>query len=273
MSLNHRKLMNVAAEAAEAGAGALSPFLDRERALAVEEKALHDFVTDADRASERAVIRYISERFPKHRLMCEEGTKDSFHGSTPTWIIDPLDGTTNFIHRFGVFSISVACAVEGEVLAGAVYDPSRRELFAAARGHGAFLNGERIHISGRSGLRGSLIATGFPFRRLERLDPYLASFRAIFKEVAGIRRAGSAAIDLACVACGRFDGFWEEGLSPWDMAAGTLLIEEAGGCVSDFRGGDHYLDTGAVIAGSTETHAAIRERIEPHQGDGCGTTG
>ncbi len=261
-------LQETAVRAARAGAAALRPFLPAGASLEVNRKSEHDFVTAADLASERAITAQILHEHSDHRVLAEEERRAELNGPGVVWIVDPLDGTTNFIHGFPVFAVSVACAAEGRVLAGAVLDPTREELFAAARGRGAMLNGAPIHVSPRRRLAEGLIGTGFPFRRLHRTEEYLNSFRAVLADTAGIRRAGSAALDLAAVAAGRFDGFWEEGLGPWDMAAGALLIEEAGGVVTDFQGGDRYLETGAIVAGAPGVQQELRARIEPHLGPG-----
>lgn len=264
-----RHELRLAAEAAaRAGAAALAPWRERDRTLEVAEKGAHDFVTAADHAAQHAIEQALRARYPGHRFLGEEGEQIALDLPEPTWIVDPLDGTTNFIHGYPVFGVSVACAIGGEVVAGAVLDVSRDELFSAARGAGATLGGTPIRVSDRNGLGGCLIATGFPFRRLPRLEHYLATFRSVLPKVAGIRRAGSAALDLAQVACGRFDGFWEEGLGPWDIAAGALLIDEAGGVVTDFVGGRRFLESGAIVAGGPGVHEVLRELVEAGQGDG-----
>jgi myo-inositol-1(or 4)-monophosphatase len=169
-----------------------------------------------------------------------------------------------------MYAVSVACTLEGHAVVGAVIDPVRNELFEASRGGGALCSGRPLRVSGRAGLQGALIATGFPFRRRHRTDAFLASFRSVFSQVADVRRAGAAAIDLAAVAAGRLDGFWEEGLGPWDIAAGGLLIEEAGGVVTDFEGGSDHLRTGAVVAAGPGIHGPLRELVSRHQGSGTG---
>ena len=261
-----RPLLDTAVRAARAGAAALAPFRAGTRSLDVSQKSLHDFVTAADVASERAVTGVIRAAHPDHRILAEEESKADLRAPGAVWIVDPLDGTTNFIHGFPVFAVSVGCAVDGRVVAGAVYDPSRDELFSGARGHGATLNGTPLRVSGREVFTDALIGTGFPFRKLDRVEQYMGAFRAVMAETAGIRRAGSAALDLAAVAAGRFDGFWEEGLGPWDVAAGSLLIEEAGGIVTDFAGGDTFVATGNVVAGAAAVHARLREIVMQHMG-------
>jgi len=250
-------LLRTAERAARAGAAALAPHFAARDRLVIEEKAHHDFVSEADRASERAIAAAIRGEYPGHAILAEEEECAALDTPGPLWIVDPLDGTTNFLHGFPFYAVSVACAVGGVVQAGVVLDPSRDELFAAARGRGATLDGRPIAVSLQPGLRRALVGTGFPFRRLDRLDLYLAAFRAVVIETAGVRRAGSAAIDLASVACGRLDGFWEEGLGPWDVAAGALLIEEAGGVVTDFRGGRDVLARGDIVCGPAEVQAEL----------------
>ncbi len=261
-------MLGTARRAAEAGARAIAPFIGAVERLDVTEKGVNDFVTQADQLSEQAIAEVIRRERPGDLVLAEESLRAELDRAEPLWIIDPLDGTTNFIHGFPVFSVSVACAVGGLVVAGVVIDPTRGEVFEATRGGGAAMNGRALRVTSRAGLKGALIATGFPFRRHHRLEPFLDTFRAVFAESAGIRRAGSAALDLAYVAAGRLDGFWEEGLGPWDMAAAELMIEEAGGVVSDFLGGGRFLQTGAIVAGTPGVHRELRPAVERCQGDG-----
>lgn len=219
-------------------------------------KESSDFVTRVDRESEQVIVATIREKYPEHDILAEESFRDKNSGGY-RWIIDPLDGTTNFIHGYPVFAVSIALQAGDEVILGLVYDPLRGEVFTAEKQRGAFLNGRPVRISGVASLQESLIATGFPFRRKQLIEPYLELFKRIFHQVSDIRRAGSAALDLAHVACGRCDGFFEIGLSPWDVAAGSLLIREAGGIITDFAGGGTYIDTGNVVAGIPRVHSAI----------------
>jgi len=231
----------------------------RERApLVVEEKGLHDFVTEVDREAEAAVLGYIAAHFPQHPVMSEEASPE-LPPSGYRWVVDPLDGTTNFIHGVTPFSVSVAVEDERGLLAAAIHDPIHAETFHAFRGGGARLNGDPLRCSDPASADHALIATGFPFRELSRLDRYLRAFEACVRSTAGIRRAGSAAIDLAYTACGRYDAFWEIGLSRWDVAAGALIVLEAGGVVTDPLGGDRYLDTGDIVAAGPEMHTRILE--------------
>jgi myo-inositol-1(or 4)-monophosphatase len=214
----------------------------------VAAKGRSDFVTEVDRAAETAIVDLLLKAYPDHAVLAEEsGT----HGESEyTWIIDPLDGTTNFIHGFPQYAVSIALRHREHITQAVIYDPTRNELFTASRGRGAFMNDRRMRVSRRTKLAECLIGTGFPFRSFEHLDEYVNMFRRVTEHTAGIRRPGAAALDLAYVAAGRLDGFWEIGLSPWDMAAGSLLILEAGGLVSDFSGGADYLAQGRIVCGA-----------------------
>jgi myo-inositol-1(or 4)-monophosphatase len=214
----------------------------------VASKGPSDFVTEVDRAAEQAIVDILLKAYPDHAILAEESGASG--DSEYTWIIDPLDGTTNFIHGFPQYAVSIALRHREHVTQAVVFDPTRNELFTASRGRGAFLNERRLRVSRRTKLSECLIGTGFPFRSLEHLDEYLRMFRTVAEQTAGIRRPGAAALDLAYVAAGRLDGFWEIGLSPWDMAAGSLLILEAGGLVSDFKGDAAYLDEGRIVCGA-----------------------
>lgn len=226
----------------------------------IDLKQASDYVTSVDRKSEEIILRTIKAKFPDHLVLAEESTKDSDTGQY-RWIIDPLDGTTNFIHQYPVFSVSIALEYKGAVILGVVYDPLRDELFTAETGKGAFLNGISFEVSSLTNLEGSLIATGFPFRKKEIIDDYLRLFKNIFYKVSDIRRAGSAAIDLAHVACGRCDGFFEIGLGPWDVAAGSLIIQEASGTVTDFSGGSDFMQTGNIIAAAPGIHGKLLREV------------
>ena len=229
----------------------------------IAEKVLNDFVTTADRGSEQAIVGRIRETFPRDNFLAEEGgTAGSGSGGDPearTWIIDPLDGTSNFIAGFPFWCVSIGAREGSRMTAGVIWDPLRGELYAGERGSGAFHNGERMRVTARAGLRGAFLGTGFPFRSRDRIDAYLALFRAVFLEARAIRRAGSAALDLAMVASGVFDGFFEFRLSIWDIAAGALLIEEAGGELTDFDGGQRHWERGNVVGGNAAVAQAIRE--------------
>lgn len=233
--------------------------------LKVQTKQPNEFVTEVDRASEAAIIEVIRDAYPEHAILAEES--GSLGESAHQWIIDPLDGTTNFIHGFPQYAISIAYAHEGVVQHGVVFDPNRNELFTASRGAGAFLNDRRIRTSKRIRLADALVGTGFPYRVFEHADAYLAIFRDLTEKTAGLRRPGAASLDLAYVACGRFDGFFELGLAPWDFAAAALMVQEAGGLVSDFAGETDYFNTGNIVAGPPKIFAQLMQVIAAHKGD------
>ncbi|MBI2995063.1 MAG: inositol-1-monophosphatase [Gammaproteobacteria bacterium] len=222
--------------------------LEQVQSIPIDSKGRNDFVTEVDRQAEAVIIEIIRRTYPGHGFLAEESGLHS--GDEHQWIIDPLDGTTNFLHGFPQFAVSIALRIKGRIEDALVYDPLRQELFTASRGRGATLNERRIRVSRQRSLDGALLGTGFPFRSLDHLEEYLAMFRALFPVAAGIRRAGAASLDLAYVACGRLDGFWEFGLKPWDIAAGALMIKEAGGIITDMDGSDCYLESGNVVAGN-----------------------
>jgi myo-inositol-1(or 4)-monophosphatase len=248
----------VAREAATAAGRIIRERFSEKKPISVERKGLHDFVTAVDREAEAAVLGHLKDRFPDHTVMAEEGSPEAA-AADYRWIVDPLDGTTNFIHGVPVFAVSVALEGPGGLLAGVIHDPIRDETFHAHRGGGARLNGEPIRCSRPAGAHEALVATGFPFRELTRVDRYLRAFEAFIRTTAGLRRAGSACLDLAYTACGRYDGFWEIGLSRWDIAAGVLIVREAGGKVTDVVGGDTQLDTGDIVAAGEDFHATVLE--------------
>ncbi len=256
-------LVNTAVSAARRAGDLIMRYRNRVHNLKVSSKGRNDFVTEVDQQAEAAIIDTIRRTYPAHGFLGEETGQQ---GNTEAyWIIDPLDGTTNYLHDFPMFCVSLAFCMRGQIEHGVIYDPMSQELFTASRGEGAQLDGRKIRVSNRRGLEGALIGTGFPFRGQDlHLDEYLGMFRAVITETAGIRRAGSAALDLAYVAAGRLDGFWEIGLKSWDMAAGTLMIREAGGLVSDLSGGDRYLETGHIVGGSPRVHTALHKLLAPH---------
>lgn len=257
------KLLNTAVEAArKAGAIIMDSFADFEISEA-DLKGLNDYVTEVDNASEATIIDFIRSRYPDHRFLAEESGAHSADGGV-RWIIDPLDGTTNFIHHYPMFAVSIAAEENGKMLAAAVLDPVREELFTAAQGEGAFLNDNPIKVTSTSELAPSLILTGFPFKAQQYMEDFITVFRELLLATSGIRRCGSAALDLSHLACGRADGFWEFGLSPWDIAAGSLLVEEAGGRITDVELGDRYLATGNVLASNGLIHNALHEKITKH---------
>ncbi len=231
----------------------------------VNEKARNDLVSAADLASERVMMEAIRRRFPDHSILSEEAGRTTPTDDGPTWIIDPLDGTTNFVHGIPQFAISIGVAVGGRVDFGVIMDPCRSDLFSAARGRGARWNGKPCRVSRREGLAGALVATGFPFKAHRLLDPYLAIFRDVFLRCKAIRRPGAAALDLAYTACGLFDGFFEFQLSVWDVAAGAVLVEEAGGTITDMDGGSGYLASGNVVCGPPGVHHELLEVVASHR--------
>ena len=253
--------LNIAVRAARSAGNVIIRNLGKLDTLAIHTKDRNDFVTEVDRQAEQEIIFTLRKAFPGHGILAEESGLQE--GDEYQWIIDPLDGTTNFLHGFPQFAVSIALRHKGRMEQGVIYDPLRQELFTATRGAGAMLNDRRIRVTKRNSLEGSLLGTGFPFKSQQHLDAYLDMFRALFPQAAGIRRAGSAALDLAYVATGRLDGFWEIGLNIWDMAAGVLLIQEAGGLSSDFTGGHKHLESGNIVSGNPKLFAEILKTIRP----------
>lgn len=261
--------LNIAVKAARRAASIINRASTQIDLIPVQTKSPNDFVTEVDRAAEAAIIEVLREAYPQHGILAEEsGQLGETADSEYQWIIDPLDGTTNFIHGFPQYAISIALARNGVLEQAVVFDPTRNELFTASKGAGAYLNERRIRVSKRIRLNESLIGTGFPFREFDHVDAYLAMFRELTQRTAGIRRPGAAALDLAYVACGRLDGFWEMGLQPWDMAAGVLLIQEAGGLVSDLAGEGDFLQTGNLVAGGHKIFGQLLPIIQAHRPSG-----
>ncbi len=255
-------MINIGVKAARAASKVMLHNVERLDQLQIEKKGRADFVSEVDRQAEEIIIETIKGAYPDHAILAEEsGTQGDRTQSDHEWIIDPLDGTTNYLHGLPVYGVSIALRVKGVLHAAVVYDPSRDELFTAARGKGAHLNNRRIRVSETARLSDALLATGFPYNDLKYLDAWIGCFRTLVPHVAGIRRAGSAALDLAQVACGRYDGFWEFGLNAWDIAAGLLLIQEAGGFVCDARGKQEMLTTGHVIAGNQKLYGKIQALV------------
>jgi len=253
-------LLNTAVKAAHRAGDLAARQLKRLGEIQVESKGLNDFVTNVDRAAEEKIIETIREYYPDHAFLAEESglRGDSDH----VWIIDPLDGTTNFIHGVPVFGVSIALQIKGRIQVGVVYDPNRQELFTAVRGRGAQVDGHKIRVSGRRSLEGALIGTGFPYRSPDKLQAYVGMLSDVLQQTAGIRRPGAACIDLAWLAAGRYDGFWEFGLKIWDIAAGSLLVREAGGLISELQGTTDYLESGNVVAGSPKVHDALKKLFD-----------
>jgi len=278
MSQALHPMLNIAVKAARA-AGALinRASLDLDL-LKVSAKSPNDFVTEVDRAAEEAIIDVLLTAYPGHGILAEEsGRTHGARDSEYVWIIDPLDGTTNFIHGLPVYAVSIALAHRGVVQQGVVYDPSRNDLFYASRGRGAFLNDRRLRVSKRTRMAEALIGTGFPFRKGDNFKRYLQMFEAVMPHCAGLRRPGAAALDLCYVAAGFYDGFFETGLNPWDVAAGALLITEAGGLIGNFTGEADYLYQREVVAGNPKIYGQLVKLLAPYsrviKDDGCEPSG
>jgi myo-inositol-1(or 4)-monophosphatase len=258
MSSNQHPMLNVAVKAARA-AGALinRAALDVE-AVRISQKQVNDFVTEVDHASEQAIIETLLGAYPHHAIWAEEsGRAHGKAGSDHVWVIDPLDGTTNFIHGFPVYCISIALMVKGRVEQAVIYDPTRNDLFTSTKGRGAYLNDRRIRVSKRTQLKECLISTGFPFRPGDNFGNYLRMMSDVMQRTAGLRRPGAAALDLAYVAAGFTDGFFETGLSPWDVAAGSLLVTEAGGLIGNFTGEADFLEQRECVAGNPRIYGQL----------------
>ena len=258
-------MLNIAIRAARSAGDLILRASDDVGQLRIDQKGKNDFASDVDRAAEREIINIIRTAYPDHAILAEESGQHQ--GNDFVWVIDPLDGTTNFLHGFPQYAVSIAMKHRGRLEVAAIYDPLRDELFTARRGGGAMLNNRRLRVTNQLSMKGALIGTGFPFKTDLHLEAYVGMFKAISMQAAGIRRAGAAALDLAYVAAGRLDGFWEIGIMEWDMAAGILLIQEAGGVATDFSFNDNYLASGNVIAGSPKMHQMLYKLIEPHVTD------
>ncbi len=257
-SPNLHPMLNVAIKAARAAGAIINRAALDVEAVRVSQKQVNDFVTEVDHASEETIIETLLTAYPGHAIWGEEtgrtrGAQDSDH----VWIIDPLDGTTNFIHGFPVYCVSIALAVKGKVEQAVIYDPSRNDLFTATKGRGAYMNERRIRVSKRTQLSQCLISTGFPFRQGDNFPAYLAMMSDVMQRTAGLRRPGAAALDLAYVAAGFTDGFFETGLSPWDVAAGSLLVTEAGGLVGNFTGESDFLEQKECLAGAPRIYGQL----------------
>lgn len=261
-------MLTMALRAGRKAAELIERAFERVDLIPVEMKSRNDFVTEVDKASEKEIIYHLRKAYPDHSFRGEESGFIQGKNSDYEWIIDPLDGTTNFVHGVPHFSISIACLYKGQIEHAVVIDPIKREEFTASRGRGAMLNDRRIRVSPRRGMEGALIGTGIPFSgyALEHITPYLACVQEIAGQTSGIRRCGSAALDLAYVAAGRFDAFWEMKLNKWDIAAGILLVTEAGGLVSDFNGGVDYLETGHVVVGSPKVFKPVLQIVQKNLG-------
>jgi len=252
-------VLNVAIEAAYAAGKIMRQQIQHVDAIPVERKARHDYVSEVDKACEAEIVREIKRFYPDHAFLCEESgmTGDDKH----VWVIDPLDGTSNYLHGSPHFAVSIAQQVSGRTEHAVVYDPLREELFTASKGGGAFLNNKRLRVSARTGLDGAILATAFPFRERNHLQAYARIFQSVFGKIEDIRRAGTASLDLAWVAAGRLDGYFEMGIKPWDVAAGAMIVREAGGVVLDFDGNDTFEQTGNIIAAPYKVMTPLKQLI------------
>lgn len=257
-------MLNIAVRASRAAGSVIVRAFEQLDKVEVEKKGSNDFVTNVDVAAEQAIIDTIRKSYPKHSIVGEESGVLEGEDTDYQWIIDPLDGTANFIKGIPHFSVSIALKVKGKLDQAVVYDPIRGELFTASRGKGAQLNGFRIRVNKSKEINGTILATGFPLKNKEHTDTYLNMFKALFAKTSDMRRAGSAALDLAYVAAGRVDGYFEIGLKPWDTAAGELLVVEAGGLITDFTGGHNHVASGNVVAANGRLIKEILTEIRPH---------
>ncbi|MEF8981113.1 inositol monophosphatase family protein [Thiohalorhabdus sp.] len=254
-------MLNTAIRAARTSGDMIVRSLERLDEFTVSDKGRHDFVTEVDQAAEATIVDALHKAYPDHAIVGEEGGTHH-EGGRYRWIVDPLDGTTNFLQGLPHFAVSIALEVDGKLDQAVIYDPVKNDLFSASRGSGAQLNERRIRVSERKGLDGAVLATGFPFKRPELMEPQIDLMRSYLQHTSGLRRWGSAALDLAYVACGRYDGYWEFFLKPWDVAAGMLLVREAGGIVTDFNGGDDVFGTGHVLAAPPRVQRPMGEEIQ-----------
>ena len=254
-------MLNIAIRAARSAGDLIIRKINKLPQLHIESKAPNDYVSEVDRQAESLIIDELMKAYPNHGIVAEESGKTD--GTEEyTWIIDPLDGTTNYLHGFPHYAVSIACQKGKRLEHAVVYDPFKQELFAASRGSGATLNNRRIRVANSRSVEGALLATGFPFKRKDKLDDFMKQFMVIYASAGDIRRPGSAALDLAYVAAGRLDGYWEGGLGPWDAAAGALIVREAGGMVTDFSGDEHFLDNGQVVAANPKVLADMLRKLK-----------
>ncbi|MEW6132274.1 MAG: inositol monophosphatase family protein [Pseudomonadota bacterium] len=255
-------MLNTAVKAARRAGAIINRAANDIDRLTIQSKRPRDYVSEVDRVAEQSIIETLLDAYPGHGILAEESGRSG--GGDHVWVIDPLDGTTNFLHGLPQYAVSIALLHKGVLTHAVVYDPARNELFTATRGAGAFLNDRRIRVSRQHKMDDALIGTGFPFREFRHADAYLAMFRDMMLKTAGLRRPGAASLDLAWVACGRYDGFFELGLSPWDLAAGALLVLEAGGLVGDFQGNDTYLKSGHIVAANPKIFGQMLPVFAPH---------
>lgn len=257
-------MLNTAVTAARRAGAIINRAASDVERITAHEKSLNDFVSEVDRAAEDAAISILRKAYPGHSILAEESGESGGSATEYQWIIDPLDGTTNFLHGFPHYAVSIALRQRGVITQGVIYDPVRNELFTATRGAGAYLNDRRLRVSRRTTMKGAMLGTGFPFRQNDHLDAYLRMLRELMPRCAGVRRAGAASLDLAYVAAARLDGFWELGLSVWDIAAGALLIAEAGGIVAGIDGEATHLDSGHVVAATPKLFPLLLAALAPH---------
>jgi myo-inositol-1(or 4)-monophosphatase len=251
-------MLNVAVKAARAAGAIINRAALDVEAVRISQKQVNDFVTEVDHAAEAAIIEILTTAYPDHGILAEEsGSTHGAQDAEAVWIIDPLDGTTNFIHGFPVYCVSIALAVKGKVEQAVIYDPSRNDLFTATKGRGAYMNDRRLRVSKRNELKQCLVSTGFPFRPGDNFNNYLRMMADVMQRTAGLRRPGAAALDLAYVAAGFTDGFFETGLSPWDVAAGSLLVTEAGGLIGNFTGESDFLEQRECVAGNPRIYGQL----------------
>jgi myo-inositol-1(or 4)-monophosphatase len=255
-------MLNIAVKAARRAGTIINRATQNLDLLTVQRKGEHDYVSEVDKMAEQAIVETLLEAYPDHAILAEEGGAQG--KSEYVWIIDPLDGTTNFLHGFPQFAVSIGLQHKGVLNQAVIYDPTRNELYTATRGRGAYLNDRRLRVSKQTRLEDALIGTGFPYSDFSFMEAYMKMFMELMPKTAGLRRPGAASLDLAYVAAGRYDGFWEAGLKQWDMAAGVLLIQEAGGLVTDFDGGENYMATGNVIGGNPKIFSQLLQVIQPH---------
>ena len=259
-------MLNIAVRAARTAGNIIARSFEQTDRVEVESKGTNDLVTNVDKMAEEAIVETIKKSYPDHAIIGEESGVIVENDSEYQWIIDPLDGTTNFVKGIPHFAVSIALKVKGKLDQAVVFDPIRGELFTASRGKGAQLNGFRIRVRQSKELTGAVLATGFPFKHKQHMAAYMEMFQTLFVKTADMRRAGSAALDLAYVAAGRVDGFFEIGLKPWDTAAGELLVVEAGGLVTDFVGGHNHSKSGNIVASSPRVLKEVLKDIRPHLG-------
>ncbi len=256
-------MLNIGVRAARAAGKVITQNVDRYDPMSIEKKQRNDFVTEVDRKAEAEIVAVLQKAYPSHAFLCEESGLIGDESAEYRWIIDPLDGTTNFIHGMPHFSVSIALTQKKRLYQAVIYDPMRQELFTAGKGEGAFLDSKRLRVSNRGKLEDALLNTGFPYRTGQDLDFYQRTLRHFTERSAGIRRLGSAALDLAYVAAGRTEGCWLTGLQSWDIAAGALIVREAGGLINDFEGGDNWMNKGDIIAATPRVHHQMLEVMKP----------